>query len=153
MVGYASTSSSDGAEAAAARAALAPAVAAAGLEGLWVLEVYVGGRPAGRGRIEFGPAGTMRGIANPFLVALRGFLVGNCAMASLVRTEGRSYEYRFVDLAPDTCGEWTTVTECRFELDETGERFTGEFVARTFDATWNEVEATHGTHVGNLTRD
>ena len=146
------SSSESGVAPAPVRAVFAPpAVDASGVEGLWVLDVFVAGRRAGRGRIEFGRRGTVRGAANPFIVAIRGFLVGECAMSHLTRTGDRSYEVRFVDVAPDSCGEYTTLSECAFELDAARERFAGTFRVRTFDANWTELEVVEGTHTGELT--
>ena len=151
MVGYATTSSS-GSAGAAIHAAIAPSLVSPklGLEGLWVLEVALNGKRIGRGRIELGPRGTKRGVGNPFLTSLRGFLVGNSAMATLVRAEGRSFEYRFVDVSPGDVGDWTVVTECRLELSESRDTFEGTFTLRTFDHNWVEVEVLEGTHRGEL---
>ena len=81
MSTYASSSETGAVDAPGRAASARPAADASGVEGLWALDVFVAGRRAGRGRIEFGRRGTLRGAANPFLVAIRGFLVGQCAMS------------------------------------------------------------------------
>jgi hypothetical protein len=147
------SSSGSGPDAAMVRAMLAPPAAATPeVEGLWALTVFVAGRRAGRGRIEFGRGGTVRGAVNPFLVAIRGFLVGHCTTSSVARTGDLSYEVRFVDEAPDSCGAYMTVTECAFELDATRGRFAGSFRVRTYDAHWTELEVVEGSHTGELVK-